>query len=124
MHAKPPQPSAQSSKHRCTEFLLEEQKQRRLEIEKMLARMETDQRLGLISTGALWSWLVVNPNAVQGVALYVMLIIPPFLTVFFFWRWHALLGCIRVVAEYTTRLEYEFDVPNDLGWERWLAKEK
>lgn len=123
MHAMPPDPPARSSRNRSKEFLLEEQKQRRLEIEKMLARMETDQRLGLIFTGALWSWAAVNRSAVQGAALYVMLIIPPLLTAFFFWRWRALLGCIRVVAEYTTQLECHFDVPEDLGWERWLAKE-
>ena len=47
------------------DFLKEEQKQRRQEIERLIGQMESDQRYGLIITGLIWSWLVTNREKLQ-----------------------------------------------------------
>jgi hypothetical protein len=47
----PPMPDS------AKDYLKEEQKQRRQEIENLIARNESDQRHGLIITGVIWSWL-------------------------------------------------------------------
>ena len=41
-------------------FLKEEQKQRRQELENLIARIESDQRNGLLFTGAIWGWLATH----------------------------------------------------------------
>lgn len=41
-------------------YLTKEQKQLRNEIENLIARIEADQKNGLILTGAIWAWFATN----------------------------------------------------------------
>ena len=58
--------SVPPSSELADDYLKEEQKQRRQEIENLIARIESDQRNGLIFTGAIWSWLATHRSEVAG----------------------------------------------------------
>ena len=52
--------ASKSDSDLAKDYLKEEQKQRRQEIESLITRIESDQRNGLIFTGAIWAWLATN----------------------------------------------------------------
>ena len=105
-------------------YLLEEQKQRRAEIEKLIQRVESDQRNGLVITGLFWSWLAAQKIA--GPLDQVIAALPPLLMLFFWARWWKLHRTIRDAAIYTMQLEKLFRLPalpaefGRFGWETWL----
>jgi hypothetical protein len=102
------------------DFLKEEQKQRRQEIENLIGRIESDKQYGLIITGLIWSWLATNREKLQAPFDLVVVFIPAFLMLFFLWRWRALDMTVYRVAKYTEDLEWMFAVPEGFGWETWL----
>jgi len=102
-------------------YLKEEQKQRRQEIERLIERTEADQKNGLIVTGAVWAWLATNTDKLSGLFIYVTLL-PPIIMAFFFYRWRMLSGAIKQAASYTQKLEKLFEVPDGFGWESYLTK--
>jgi hypothetical protein len=103
------------------DFLKEEQKQRRQEIERYIGQIESDQRYGLIITGVIWSWLVTNREKLQAPFDLVVIFIPTFIMLFFLWRWKATKMAVYQVGKYTKELEKLFAVPEQFGWETWLA---
>jgi hypothetical protein len=104
------------------DFLKEEQKQRRQEIERLIGQIEGDQRYGLLITGLIWSWLVTNREKLQEPFALVVVFIPAGIMLFFLWRWWAIDKTVRQVGEYTKSLEWLFAVPEKFGWETWLAE--
>ena len=101
------------------DYLKEEQKQRRKEIDALIDRRESDQRNGLILAGVIWSWLATDVSSVSGSILVIVVFLPPFIMAFFFFRLHRIDQTIGVIAEYTRKLELLFAIPDDYGWERW-----
>lgn len=108
---------------RACEYLQEEQKQRRREIETLSARIESDQTRALIVTGVIWSWLATNWSFDKASACLIV-ILPPILMLFFFYRHFHLIQSIFKIAEYTRYLENQFNVPEGLGWESWLDMQR
>jgi hypothetical protein len=102
------------------DYLKEEQKQRRQEIDHLMAKIEDDQRYGLIITGAVWSWLATNRDKLQSPFDIVAVIVPVVIMLFFAWRRKVLVFSIQKNAEYLKQLEGLFGVPEGFGWERWL----
>jgi hypothetical protein len=103
------------------EFLLEEQKQRRLELDSLITNLENDQRNGLLFTAAIWAWLLTNADKVTGAAQLIVSVLPACIMAFFFYRYFGLVETIRLIAEYTRRLESAFHLPPDLGWQTYVA---
>jgi hypothetical protein len=103
------------------DFLKEEQRQRRQEIENLIGRIESDQRYGLIITGLIWSWLVANREDLQAPFDLVVIFIPAFIMLFFLWRWRAIDKTVHQVGEYTQYLEWLSAIPEGFGWETWLS---
>jgi hypothetical protein len=100
------------------EFLKEEQKQRRQELENLIARIESDQRNGLLFTGPIWGWLttnVQNLNGLTGKSAIAIFILPTVIMGFFFCRWYAIENTILRIAEYTQNLEKLFKLPDNRG---------
>ncbi len=88
------------------DYLKEEQKQRRQEIENMSARRESDQRDGLIITGAIWSWLATHTDKLDRNNFAVVIIILPTLIMsFFYYRLRIMDKNILSIAEYVRELE-------------------
>jgi hypothetical protein len=103
------------------DFLKEEQKQRRQEIDKLIERIEGDQRYGVIITGVIWSWLTINLDKLKSPLLAVAAaLVAPAIMLFFLWRWNAINRMVLRIGEYTRELEKGFGVPPPLGWETWL----
>jgi hypothetical protein len=99
------------------EFLLEEQKQRRLELSHLIKSIENDQRNAVVLTGAIWAWLLTNADKVSGPANLIVAVLPALVIAFLFYRYRGLSQAIQLVAEYTRRLELVFELPDGLGWE-------
>ena len=102
-----------------TEYLLEEQKQRRHEVDYLLARLESDQRNGLLATGGLWAWFITNANSLKGGLLALVAVLPAVLMAFFYYRSRGIRKDLNLITEYTRLLEDFFTVPENLGWERF-----
>jgi hypothetical protein len=59
------------------DYLKEEQKQRRQKIENLICRIESDQRNGLLFTGAIWAWLATNVDKLSGKpAMWIVILRP------------------------------------------------
>ena len=104
----------------ATEFLLEEQKQRRTELDSVIGRMESDQRNGLLFTGAVWAWLITNQQMVTGRANLIAAALPALVIAFFYYRYTGLLEFTGTIADYTRLLEQKFQLPEGLGWEKYV----
>lgn len=114
------------------DYLKEEQKHRRQEIDLLSTRVESDQSKGLIFTGVVWSWLFTNltpdkqklESDLLGLSqtnmLFFIYFLPPAIMLFFLYRRCQITKSILIIAEYTQQLEKHFGVPVDFGWERWL----
>jgi hypothetical protein len=116
-----PDPLAQ----RAADWLKEEQKQRRQEIENIIGRIEGDQRNGLLLTGVVWAWLAMNLEKLANQDQFekVMVFIPAALMLFFLYRWRAMDRSMMTGAEYTRELE-KLTGANPLGWETSLAEKR
>lgn len=105
------------------DYLKEEQKQRRQEIENFITRIENDQRNTLVIIGVFWSWLISGLGKLPSAKAIVY--IPAIVTVFFFYRWWKMHQAILAIAEYTRKLESVVNITIEglnLGWETWLEK--
>src|SRR5262245_53717009 len=67
------------------DYLKEEQKQRCQEIDHLMAKIEDDQRYGLIITGAVWSWLATNRDKLQSPFDIIAVFVPQVIQVFYTW---------------------------------------
>jgi len=85
---------------------------------------KSDQRNGLILTGVFWSWLATNTNSVPENIQVFVVFLPPCIMAFFCHRLSHIDKTIGVITEYTRKLELLFAVPDDYGWERWLANRR
>ncbi len=108
------------------EYLKEEQKQRRQEIENLIERTESDQKNGLVITGAFWAWLATNSDKLYTPVDWLAVWLPTIIMLFFFYRWRMLSDAMDQAADYMIQLEEYFKVPDGLGWEHYLkeAREK
>jgi hypothetical protein len=99
------------------DFLLEEQQQRRRDLDRLISQMESDQRNGILFTGVIWGWLITNGDTITGRVNLIAVILPTLLIAFLYHRYRGLSESIRLIANYTRLLEQEFRVPKGLGWE-------
>jgi hypothetical protein len=106
------------------DFLKEEQKQRRTQIENLIGRIETDQQYGLGITGLVWSWLAANQDKLKAPFNVVAVCIPVMVMLFFLMRWKALNKAILQVAAYTKTVERLFEVPEEFGWETYADRDR
>jgi len=108
------------------DYLKEEQKQRRQEIENVISRIEADFRFAIFITGGIWSWFATNLDKLAGTFDKVVVFLPLFFAVFFWFRTHTIRRSIHTIAEYMRAVESKFGAASDgLGWETWLeAKRK
>jgi hypothetical protein len=97
------------------DYLKEEQKQRRQQIENLIASIESDQKNGLIFTGAIWSWLATHIGTCDGNFAKVIVILPPLIMSFFLYRREHIDREIFAIAEYTREVEKLFGVPDKYG---------
>ena len=120
------------------DFLKEEQKQRRQELENKILAIETDQRNTLIGIGAYWGYVILNQDKIQNISNIGITLIPLVVLVFFYCRYETLSRAIGVIATYTRGLEKliyknyndEFKNPSvaidelkEIGWESdWKSK--
>lgn len=100
------------------DYLREEQKQRRQEIDSLIARFDGDQRFALAITGGIWSWYATHGAELQRPFSYAAAVLPVVLVLFFVWRRGAIAAGIARNAAYIRRLEELFDLPEGFGWER------
>jgi hypothetical protein len=92
-------------------YLLEEQKQRRAELDKFIDRIERDQRFGLVVTGLMWSWLSTTPSVSASPIGKFVAFLPSLLVAGLWWRWRTIDTAIRGIAVYTEQLEDLFGLP-------------
>jgi hypothetical protein len=118
------QDSVPSLSDSAKDFLKEEHKYRRQEIENLIARLESDQKNGLIFTGAIWAWLATNISKVDSDLSNVIVILPPLIMSFFLYRRYHVDKMITTIAVYTRELERILGVPEKYGWEGWLHKRR
>lgn len=102
------------------DYLLEEQKQRRSDIEYLQAKIDDEQRYGLIITGAIWSWTATNQDKLTTPYDIMLALLALTLAVFFFWRSNILSDSIKRSAKYVYKLEARFSLPEGYGWEHWV----
>ena len=106
------------------DFLKEEQKQRRQEIDFLIEKTESDQKSGLIITGAYWAWIITNGSKLLFPINIVAICIPTIIMAFFFFRYWSLHNSINGAAEYTLKVEELFDVPTGYGWETHIKDKR
>jgi hypothetical protein len=104
------------------EWLLEEQKQRRLELDNLIHSMELDQRNGVLFTGIIWAWLFTNSDKITGFANIIVALLPTLITAFLFYRNSGLSEFIRLIAGYTRTVEHAIGLPDGIGWESHVHK--
>jgi hypothetical protein len=102
------------------EYLKEEIKQRRTEIETLINRCETDKKDGLIYSGLLWAWLSTHVGYLRENGFEAVLFLPAFIIGFLFFRYISMSAMIMRIAEYLKQSETIFKVPPEFGWESWL----
>ena len=103
-------------------FLLEETKNLRNEIESLTNRIESTHRYALVSTGVFWSWLCTKTIKDLPHLYYLSVLFFIIMNIYFYLRWKALNLGIRRIADYIQLVEKEFLLPNHLGWESYLKK--
>lgn len=104
------------------EWLLEEQKQRRTELDTLIHSMEVDQRNGVLFTAIAWSWLFSNSDKIFGAANLMVAGLPALVMMFLLYRHRGLAEAINVIAAYTRKLENSAALPEGLGWETYLLE--
>lgn len=119
-----PERTAERNDVPAKDYLQEEQKQRREEIEHLIERTESDQRNALLLTGAFWAWMATNTEKLYGPFNNVAALLPTIIMCFFYYRWKMLTNAIDQIADYMKRVEEFFAVPEGLGWETWVKKER
>jgi hypothetical protein len=102
------------------DFIKEEQKQRRQDIEIIVSSCEADQRNILLISGAIWSWLATNTDKIHELYKYAVWV-PAVLTFLFIIRWIFNHHTIKNIARYTKKLEKLFQLPDGYGWETYLS---
>ncbi len=101
------------------EFLLKEFAALRTEIEAKLLEKRNNVRYALIASGAIWSWLAINPLEV---AKYKWVSLLPFALSFLFWvRSQFISADMNRMGDYIKMVENSFELPGGLGWQHYLA---
>jgi hypothetical protein len=106
-------------------WILEEQKQRRQEIENKIARLEQDRTLTIGAVAAYWAWLVTSlPKdflLIPGVA-WIVTTVPTVIVLVMWARFIGWDNSIRFIADYTKVIEDSIQLPPGIGWERHIQK--
>lgn len=103
------------------DYLKEEQKQRRQEIENGIARVEADFRFAVLIMGGIWSWFATNLDKLDDFFNKAAVFLPLLFTLFFYFRNRVIRRSIDTIAEYMRAVEEKFGVTEaKLGWESWL----
>ena len=103
------------------EFLLREYDALRREVEMTIKDRSDYLRYAILSSGAIWAWLVGLPKG-QGSPLVhaVSAWIPSLLTVLLCGEWNLLRRKIWGIARYIRNIEHHMQPPQGLGWETQL----
>jgi hypothetical protein len=90
------------------EYLKEEQKQRRQELENLIQRTESDQKNGLLITGAFWARLATNSDKLYTPFDMLAVWLPAIIMLFFYYRGRMLSSEMDQAADYMIKLEEYF----------------
>lgn len=127
------QEKAKSISGEQKKYLITELKQRFQEVQRLLETIESDLRNGLITTGAFWSWLIINNKSVPEQDLKFLPYLGPLIILFFALRWFIVKEALDTnvsYIKYTEQNLLEFDdlETNDIKytWEKYieLSREK
>jgi hypothetical protein len=114
---------ADSQSSGAHEYSMEELKQRRAEIERLIGTIEANQTNALLLTAGAWSWLATNSEKIPPSVSIFILPLPAVLSCLFALRWRALEGWIRLSAAYIMKLERQARLPESTGgWENFIIK--
>lgn len=104
------------------EFLLAEFEALRAEIDALRESVQTCANFAIVSSAAFWAWLVTH-NGWQG-RYWFITYIPAAMAVLFGLRWIALVRVAIQAGEYIRKVETTLNLPQGLGWESHLAKNR
>ena len=95
-------------------FLIAEFQDRRTQILNIIKQIDDGQKYALAATVAFWTWIASQKPQV---AFYYVFWFPVLVVLYFMIKWRLLNRSITSIATYVRRIEEEFELPNDLGWE-------
>lgn len=101
-------------------FLVAEFDALRREIELKIKETREFLRYAILSSGAIWAWLLSQPDSRISNGSYAYFI-PAALSLLLFGETVALQKNIGGLAKYIRRIEASFALPEGLGWETQLA---
>lgn len=100
------------------EFMLADFEDRRADILQRIDRIEGQIRIGLVSSGAIWTWVLTHPGPLMKIAVWVPTCLVLYLTTAWLTQHFAILG----IARYVKALEEKFFLPDGIGWETNLKQ--
>jgi len=107
-------------KERWSEFLLKEFELLRNELDESVKEARAIERYALVTTGAIWSWVVAQT---EETTIYQPLVwLPAILVLFFAFRALGLSVHVRDIGKHLAEIEQAFHLPEDLGWEQLYEK--
>ena len=112
-------PNAQPSPEQAS-YLAAEMAALRSELLNHFKQMEFGESAGLLSSAAIWTWIIGNYDP----RLSFLAWLPAVVCVFFFIRHRSLESGVQGIAEYLRRIETTLGLPKSLGlgWENYLTK--
>jgi hypothetical protein len=100
-------------------FLITEFDALRREIELEIKEIGDFLRYAILSSGAIWAWLLSRPDSrIPHIGCFVPLV----LTLLLFGHTVVIRTKIFGIAKYIKRIEQLSDLPNELGWETQFEK--
>ncbi len=87
----------------------------------LIQTLNSDRTFALVASGAIWSWFGTNsPEEINPWLIWLPAILTALFVVKTFWT-HKSIG---MIAKYVQDLERQIGLPETVGWERWLGKNK
>ena len=102
-------------------FLLSEYSALRQEILDTLKELPSNEKLGLVFSGAYWAWVLSNLGGTMYLSIAVW--IPGVLSILFALRARSFGKKLGSFHNYLLKIEQEFDL-GELGWEKHLETKK
>lgn len=99
------------------DFALAEFENLRREVDSTVKEIYTLERYSLATAGAIWSWYAANATSTEK----AVVCLPFLLGCLFAIRCYTLYRHLFRLSGYLTKVEKVFELPEDLGWERYLS---
>ncbi len=101
------------------QFLLSEYSALRQEILETLKELPSNEKLGMVFSGAFWAWVLTKPEGRH--YIFVTAWIPGALSILFALRAKAFSKKLHDFHNYLVKIESEFDL-GKLGWEKHMEE--